>query len=203
MLISHSKKFIFVHTYKVAGSSIRDALSPFCYPSFFEKVLKKLGLFPKIQSSNFPHHIKVSELKDLLPEKMFNNYFKFAFVRNPWDWQVSLYHFTRQNPEHFQHELVRKMNFEEYINWRVNEAMCFQSGYTHDKHGEKLVDFIGKFENLDNDFKTICDKLGIDKSLKALNISKHDDYMKYYTTKTYDMINQAYKKEIELFDYKD
>lgn len=200
MLISHKYKFVFIHVFKVAGTSIREALSPYCQPGLLERFERKITGRPKL-SFDFDHHIKASEVKDVLGEKQFNAYFKFAFVRNPWDWQVSLYHFTLQNPDHFQHEMVKNMSFEKYIEWRVNKAMCYQSVFTHDQDGKQLVNYIGKIENINNDFKHICNHLKIDCQLPFANKSIHDDYMKYYDSNTYNMIAEAYKKEIKLFGY--
>lgn len=201
MLISHKHKFIFIHVFKVAGTSIRHALNPYCQPRFTERVRRKLIGRPKL-SIDFDHHAKASEVKEAIGARKFIDYFKFAFVRNPWDWQVSLYHFTLQNPQHFQHEEVRKLKgFDEYIDWRVTKGMCYQSSFTHDQEGNCLVDYIGRIENLEDDFKNICNRLNIYCQLPFENKSEHDDYMDYYNTTTYNLIAEAYKSEIELFRY--
>ena len=101
MLISYSHNFIFIHVYKVAGSSIRKALRkyepvPFRLKRIAGISLKKLGILNAEKQFNFKNyetHITAKELRERLPEKIYNSFFKFALVRNPWDWQVSLYHF--------------------------------------------------------------------------------------------------------------
>jgi hypothetical protein len=201
MLISHSEKFIFIHVFKVAGSSVRNALGPYCYPSNFQRLKSKILNKKEIKSHQFEHHIRASELKLQIPKHIFNSYFKFGFVRNPWDWQVSIYHFTQQNPEHFQHELVKKMSFEDYIQWRVEEALCTQKAFLYDAQGNLLVDFVGKIENINQDYQHICDKIGVKNELKHVNKSIHKDYRKMYTDRTFELINAAYAEEIELFGY--
>lgn len=201
MLISHSKKFIFIHVFKVAGSSVRESLSSYCYPSTFQKIKNKLLKIQQVESSDFDHHIKGPDLRFKLPEYIFNSYFKFGFVRNPWDWQVSLYHFTQQNPEHFQHDLVKKMTFEDYIEWRVEEAKCTQKEFLYDRSGNQLVDFVGRIENINEDFQYICDKIGVKNKLKHTNKSVHQDYRKMYSGHTFDLINKTYAEEINLFGY--
>lgn len=117
MLISHSHKFIFVHLYKVAGSSIRKALRG-CEPApvrFKKGMVYLLSRYvPKTRmlfSNNiyYNNHCSTMAIKEQLPENMFNGYFKFAFVRNPWDWQVSLYHFMLRDKEHSQHDLIKSI----------------------------------------------------------------------------------------------
>src|ERR1700751_431603 len=99
MIISHSKKFIFIHNYKVAGSSVTEALSKYSDRSYgnansWHKLLYATGIYPKIYCGQFNHHIKGPEMQKMIPDRVFNSYFKFGFVRNPWDWQVSLYNFA-------------------------------------------------------------------------------------------------------------
>jgi hypothetical protein len=201
MLISHHKKFIFIHVPKSAGTSIRSALSPFCYANKITSLKNKLLKKKPIESNNFDHHIKVDELKAKLPANIFNQYFKFGIVRNPFDRQVSTYHFIQQNKEHFQNELVKKMSFEDYVVWRVEKGMNYQKDFLFDSQGNQLVDFVGRIENINQDFQYICDKIGVKNELKHVNKSIHKDYRKMYTGSTFELINKAYAEEIELFGY--
>lgn len=138
MIISHQKKIIFIHNYKVAGTSLRKSLSHFNNKNFrsskrIDKLKFILGLYPKIYTSEFPRHIKAIELKKQLPAKVFNNYFKFGFVRNPWDWQVSLYTYMLKKEDHHQHDLIKSMkNFGEYIDWRVHNDLHLQKDFFYE-----------------------------------------------------------------------
>src|ERR1041385_6447800 len=110
MLISHSKRFLFIHNYKVAGTSVRDTLGKYsslsyACSSFADKVRFTLGIYPPIFSNDFHGHVHAAELKKRIPEKVFSAYFKFGFARNPWDWQVSLYTYALNLPPHHPHEL--------------------------------------------------------------------------------------------------
>ena len=207
MLISHSKKFIFIHNYKVAGTSIRYALRKYEFYSrsnanLLNKALLSLNIYPKIFSSEFSGHIKASELKKLLPISVFETYFKFGFVRNPWDWQVSLYTFILKDKTHFQHELIKNMkNFDDYIEWRA-ENFELQKDFFYDKNNVCLVDFIGKLRNIDKDFKYISDKLGISGHLPHLRKSRYDNnFLKYYNRNTSNIVAEVFKEDIETFGY--
>ena len=86
-----------------------------------------MDVYPSINPSQFNQHIKGEELKKKLPTKLFKSYFKFGFVCNPYDWQVSLYHFMLKDVTHHQHKLVKNLgNFNNYIHWRVNNEVRFQ-----------------------------------------------------------------------------
>ena len=208
MIISHEKKFIFIHNYKVAGSSVTKVLSKYADDSYADarllnKILYSIGKYPKIYNSEFYGHIKACELKRQIPEAVFNTYYKFGFVRNPWDWQVSLYTYALKVESHHQHQLIKGMkSFEEYIDWRINKEIRFQKDFFYDENGKCLMDFIGKIENLDADFDSICNHIGIQETLPHINISKTGkSYLDYYTPNAIDLVNEAFKADIELFGY--
>lgn len=191
MLISHSKKYIFVHNYKVAGTSVHSALK--ASASIGPSRLKKIsGDYPKIYTCDFPSHGKAREFKGSLPKAMFDTYFKFGFVRNPWDWQVSLYKYMLLTKSHHQHRFIADMSgFDEYIDWRINKDFHLQKEFFYDKDGTLLMDFIGKFENLSTDFNTICETIRVKASLPHLKKSNEkNNLIKYYKEKT---VNTAYK----------
>lgn len=203
MIISHRKKFIFIHVYKVAGTSIYTTLKK--YESINSRIYRFLSRnYPKLFTVKFPPHTKACELKQALPPGIFNSYFKFAFVRNPWDWQVSLYCFMLKQKKHSQHHIVSKMNFEEYIEWAVNTQLNLQKDMLFSEKNELLVDFIGKFENLEEDFRKVCEIIGInDTQLPHVNKSPRNktSYREYYNEKTKELVYQGFKTDIELFGY--
>lgn len=190
MLLSLRHKFIFIHIYKAAGTSVTHALRPFAR----EPLLRRRSV-PKL-----PDHITAEELRETIGE-LFDRCFKFAFVRNPWDWQVSLYHYMRQTRKHPQHLLVRGMSFEDYIRWRVTEDKHLQKEFVTDAAGKTIVDFIGRFESLETDFAAICAKVGIAAALPHRNRSRHDDYRKYYDAATRELVAEHFRDDVELFGY--
>jgi len=208
MIISHRKKFIFIHIYKVAGLSIRAALQRYDDRSasdfpFYENIKFALGKRFKSLSTWAIDHIKAKEIKRHLDPLIYDSYFKFTFVRNPWDWQVSLYHFMLQSPNHPQHRLISRMkSFDEYIDWRINRDMELQFEFVYDTEGNKIVDFVGRFESLQNDFDEACRRLNIETAtLPVINKSRHLPYREYYNERTRQMVAEAFKKDIETFHY--
>lgn len=207
MIISHRYKFIFIHVWKTGGTSIARALAPFAEngteeASFFRSLFEK----KKPLSSDFEQHITCAELSEKLDQKYFKNYFKFAFVRNPLSWEVSYYHFITQKPNnHPQKEIIRQLgSFENYIPWAAEHEMMKRSQRTflHDDHGNLLVDFVGKYEELEQGMNYVAKKMGLSGlELKRHNSSEHAKYQDYYTEETANIVMEAMKVDFELFGY--
>nr|VFJ62917.1 MAG: Sulfotransferase family protein [Candidatus Kentron sp. FM]VFJ64271.1 MAG: Sulfotransferase family protein [Candidatus Kentron sp. FM]VFK13983.1 MAG: Sulfotransferase family protein [Candidatus Kentron sp. FM] len=217
MLISYTHEFIFIHVAKVAGLSIKSALEG--YSQELDKF--KLKRPPKTLNGKpnpmyemweaFIMHVTAKEAKKELPEEIYNNFYKFAFVRNPWDWQVSMYHFILKEKTHVSYELVRSMKgFDEYLAWVIEkpEKNAYPKGATKsqremivDQDGKIMVDFVGKYENLAQDFQHVCRTINIDASLPSINKSAHKDYRSYYNDRTRELVAEHFKEDIELFGY--
>ncbi|MCX6973237.1 MAG: sulfotransferase family 2 domain-containing protein [Verrucomicrobia bacterium] len=205
MLISYHKKFLFVHIFKTAGTSITDSLARFCYRPDSTRPSNWMAFFStnwtKIHRKPIKKHATATEIRDSLDREIFNSVFKFTFVRNPWDWQVSLYHYILENPENHGYEETMKMgSFRNFVFSR--EKLSFtQTSCLVDESGNLLVDFVGKFENLDQDFQSICRKVGIAACLPHINKSKRTDYQDYYDAETRDLTARLYAEDIERFGY--
>jgi hypothetical protein len=205
MLISKNHNFIFIHIYKNAGTSITKALMPFAANKMqcnISKLLRKIGISPYFDPQPYHGHINASELASKIGCEKFNSYFSFAFVRNPWDWQVSLYTFMLKDNQHYQHKLAKSfLDFNEYIEWRCANEVKYQKDFVLSEEGELLVDFIGKYENLEEDFKKICRQIGISASLPKFNVSKTRPYQEYYNNKSIEHVRKTFEPDIRMFNY--
>ncbi|MBL8795122.1 MAG: sulfotransferase family 2 domain-containing protein [Planctomycetia bacterium] len=202
MLISHSHRFIFIHIYKVAGVSIRTALQPYAAQprsnvrELYER-WRGRATTPRLDT-----HAMAREVRAALPAKLFDGYFKFAFVRNPWDWQVSLYHFMRRSPLHPQHALVCAMqDFDEYLAWRVQHEVRLQKDFLTDGNGRVLVDHVGRFETIGQDFDHICKMLNLAAPLPHENKTDHADFRAHYNERTRALVAESFREDIEMFGY--
>ncbi|MEM0991705.1 MAG: sulfotransferase family 2 domain-containing protein [Bacteroidota bacterium] len=202
MLISHSKQFIFIHNYKVAGTSIRAALGKYRL-SPFQRLQQKVGLKGKNHHKISDNHLTARQVRARLPDSTFQQYFKFGFVRNPWDWQASLYRYALKNKQHKQHKLISEMgDFETYLQWRVQHDFRLQKDFFYDENGHCLVDFIGKYENLTQDFQYICRQIDVDEQLAHHNQSQQKQaYLKAYTPEAIALIREHYQEDIVTFGY--
>ncbi|MCV3430648.1 sulfotransferase family 2 domain-containing protein [Campylobacter lari] len=192
----HDKyKCIFIHVPKVAGSSI-------------ERVIYQTDRW-------LVGHVKASDYVKIDKNK-FENYFSFGFVRNPYDRVVSAYHYLKNDsPDPCDIEWgklnIRDLEFEEFVLKLQDEEFkqkiltknhfSFQYEYLCDENTNVLVDFIGRFEQLNSDFKKILNILNRKDSLIHVNKSKHCDYKDYYNCETYKIIREIYKNDFEIFDY--
>lgn len=214
MLLSHSKQFLFVHIAKTGGTSVRAALSKYRWghrysvPQFICNKMSQLTEH-KI-GSRFPRHSRIIAAKEMLPEAYFNQLFKFAVVRNPWDLQVSSYHhIKRERPAVMQ----GNNDFESFMKWKfddsrpyqyhINTSLQLQTDYLIDLHGQLLTDFIGRYEQLDSDFEHICNRLALTNIAlphrrKATN---RDDYRRYYNSTLIDLVSTHFEKDIALLNY--
>ncbi len=205
MLLSYDHRFIFIHNYRVAGTSIGKSLEKYVKRPLLRRIFEEMGVGNKLSHhkwKTFPAHIKASDLRKRLPAEIYDSFYKFAFVRNPWEWQVSLYHHMLQQKTHFQHALVESMkNFDEYIVWRVNEDKVLQKDFVTDSAGKMIVDFVGRFEVLRKDFHHVCNVLNINTSLPHINKSSHMNYQSYYNVETRRLVEENFSEDIELFGY--
>jgi len=215
MLISHSHKFIFIHVAKVAGLSIKKALEEYSQePDKF-----KIKRPPRMRGGTlnplyamwqgYLLHATAWDTKRALADDVFERYFTFGFVRNPWDWQVSMYHFILADDTHIHNHKVRAMGgFDEYLDWVVSTdkpfakvATKWQTHMLADANGEILVDFVGRFETLPDDFATICRTVGLDAKLPHVNKTRHRDYRSYYTAAARDLVAEHFARDIAGFGY--
>ncbi|EOH6542609.1 sulfotransferase family 2 domain-containing protein [Campylobacter coli] len=192
----HDKyKCIFIHVPKVAGSSI-------------ERVIYQTDKW-------LVGHVKASDYTKFDKDK-FDSYFSFGFVRNPYDRVVSAYHYLKNDsPDPCDIKWgrlhINNLTFEEFILSLQDEEFkeeilsknhfSFQYKYLCDKNMNILVNFIGKFEKLDNDFKKNLNILRRKDSLVHINKSKHLNYRDYYNSQTYKIIREIYRDDFEIFDY--
>ncbi len=214
MFISYKHKFLFVHIAKTGGTSIRAALmtvrltDPFYVPL---SVCSRLSsLFSHRLGSKFPRHSKVIAAYEMLPREFFNELFKFAFVRNPWDLQVSSFHHIRRERPHLMDGIE---DFETFLRWKldpdrpyqyhIDTSIELQSDYLVDLHGKVLVDFIGRYERLEEDFREVCEKVGL-KNIHLPHKRKAKDrtnYTDYYNSYTKQLVADHFRKDIEMLGY--
>jgi len=196
-MISHEYKCVFIHPPGNGGKSIEKAL---------------FGVLPIPGSAD---HRTIKKWQQKLGKKLFNSYFKFVFVRNPWDRLVSIYHrrlsFLLTDSKYKKVDGHLNLNsFDEFIKacnpnkvWHLEKGPSSQSHYILNRAGNIGVDFIGRLENYEEDWQKVCEKLNVGNiSLPHLNKSLHEEYWKYYNKKLIKIVAEKFEKDIKLFNYK-
>lgn len=175
--ISHKYKFIFIQIPKTGSSSIKSLLRPFVQNGY----------------SDVRRHADYSEIARYYPNESIE-YFKFAFTRNPWDRLLSFYFFRKKRGR-----IVNKLTFKDFLLTSGGLVRKPQYDFIHQLNN---YSFVGKFENLQQDFNTVCDKIEIPRQqLPHKNKTKHKHYTEYYDEETKQIVAQKYAKDIEYLGY--
>jgi hypothetical protein len=206
MLISDSHQFIFLRMRKVASTSMKTFLLPMCLPRPAGRIahLKSRATLERdYQKYVFRAHDDIRTVKKRMPTEKFNSYFKFSFVRNPWDRLVSEYNFLLERPAHGRHARVKKLDgFKQFIQMQIPRKDAYQINMLCNRQGDLLMDFVGKLENLESDWQTVCTRIGIShQELQRKNATEHRHFQDYYDTESRDLVARYWAREIELFGY--
>ena len=209
MQISFEHNFLFVHIPKTGGTSIRSALEPYqtdASSAFPNPVLRRLGInvnhyLGGYRSFQFRKHERIKTGARRLPSDVFDAMFKFCFVRNPWDLLVSNYSYVKSKKQHKRYRRTSSLSFPEFIEFAVTKEIGFQKPIVSTTSGELLVDRVGKFETLVEDFQSIASKLQIDATLPHLNRVTRPDYREYYDRRSIARVTDCYRDDIEAFEY--
>lgn len=211
-MISHKHKCIFIHIPKTAGTSINTYFHPGVIfktvPPDYERLF---GWCPKRQI-HLQHATSNQLLElELVSEQVWNDYFKFTFVRNPWDRAYSDYIWIQKFAGvkgSFKCYINKTNEFEFVLNdisshHYLGDHLIPQTDF-FDFNGNYKLDFIARFENFDEDINSIIKKLGIDIPFtnhenKGNRLKKYSDF---YTNSMKKWVDKKFKKDIELLDYK-
>lgn len=208
-IVSKEKKVIYLRNPKVANSSIKTSL--------YSGEAKDDYSIHSIVVNTGMQKVKLSA------EEL--DYFKFTYVRNPFERLVSCYE-SKYHADKIKYKdkdkllyfdsyllgYIRKdKGFDNFIKriirlpyWCMDRHFFPQYYWTHDERGQQLLDYIGQYENLEEDFKKIQEKYGL-KPLPHYNSSGGEkrDWRSYYTLETAKLVYEKYKKDIECFGYED
>lgn len=137
-------------------------------------------------------------------ETFYKDAFKFAFTRNPFDRLVSLY-FYRKRPK----SIVNDMTFKQFCFFLFQDIpgtgpynYIGMSQAAPQIEWAKNMDFVGRFENLQDDFDFICEKIGVPKQkLPNKNTTKHEHYRQYYDDELIELVSKIYYEDLITFKY--
>jgi hypothetical protein len=205
MIVSHRHRFIFVAVPKTGTHTVREALRPHLGPDDMEQarlfVEKK---FPIPELARVGHgHLSFQQVRPFLGEDAFSAYFKFAYVRNPFDRFVSYCAFATSKDGAFQRDPRGVMRHFLFVA-PPHQHMVFQPQHKFlvGPDGKLQTDFIGRVEDMQTSYDEICARLAIPSAkLGRVNTSRHDSYRDYYDERLIDGVKKIYGRDLELFGY--
>jgi hypothetical protein len=195
MIISSSRRFIFIHTMKTAGDSVAVALKPslarndLLLQNDFQAWRRRVTGGNPREFQLLTKHSPALEVRDQLSSEVWDSYFKFAFVRHPVSRAMSFYRYISQKADQRRRLLARNVWYQtppgrsgDPIHWPAMKVflatdsfstfirhpgiaevpgMQPQSDFVCDRTGEVIVDFVGRYECLEQDMATVQDSIGL------------------------------------------
>jgi len=241
-MISYKDKYLFIHIPRTGGTSIEEFLVHNSSPS--SELVRDDAIERDLLRFQ---HIHAGRAKKIFLQRKDNytEFFNFSFVRNPWERLVSVYYYDHYTNLGLGRKSKKNACFADYIKRSVpkninskhdKDNLLFgtmsktapekaylrftDNFWLFDDNDNMLMDFVGRFENLQNDFDIVCDKLKIPRgSLKKLracgnndscpwhkergiSIPKYEHYTTYYDDETLEIVNCLVQKDADYFGYK-
>jgi hypothetical protein len=218
MLCSHTKKFIYLKTRRTAGTSVEIFFERFCAPPeqlsgatatkqiISEKgIVGARGILPI--EPEFYSHMPASEVRTKLGSEIFDAYFKFCTMRNPFDKIVS--HFwwdmdTRKGPDFSGEPFAKiKRRFEEFV---VKRSGGFNDRKSFMVDEQPVMDAFVRYEHLSDDIDRVCKALGIDSSINLGRYrsgfrKRQEHFSEYYDAGTRALVEREFAWELNHFSY--
>lgn len=207
-VISHKYKCVFIHIPKCAGQSMEKALGKKNVKRWHRRV---------------PHRVKHGRPNYVGNSKYWNNYFTFTFVRNPWDRVVSAFFFDKGfalNHMNGQKVVMNKRRhlIKNGLLSKMGDVELFRDVIKNklEKYSKQKLriytpqikwidgfeyDFIGRVENIKDDWENVCSAIGEKLEIVHMNRSDRKEYNTYYDNNSKDLVYKIYKKEIKTFKY--
>ena len=208
-MISHDKKCIFIHIPKCGGTSVEDVIWPkeqgrteedlwMGFVSRFENKYQTGGL----------QHLLAWQVREEVGHDVFRDYYKFAFVRNPWDRVVSQFAYIQRRPDLMDYVgMTSNTEFKAYLELiRLKEHVQWmpQVRFLLDHDGSLLVDRIGRLESFNEDCAQIFDALGLalDQLPGHVNLSKRQAFQYYYSdSEAVEIVANIFADDISFLGY--
>ncbi len=194
MIVNHQRRFIFYHVPKTAGSSIHQALLR--DPGSIEIVRPTKHLTP-------PQYLKTvaSEIAEAV-----RGYASFCFVRDPWERFGSVHRFLLSQPKHV-HRVPESL--DDFVAALAEHGRSLRPRRSTRPQSDiaRNVAFIGRYENLDGDFRRIAKSIGLPwrfwKRLEHRNSSGDPvSYRRLMNARSQAIIADFYREDIERFGYR-
>lgn len=204
MIVSYKHRFIFVAVPKTGTHSVRQALRAHMGPDDIEQArLFVEKEFPFRELAALKHgHLSFEQVRPFLGKEDFGNFFKFAFVRNPFDRFISYCAFATSRQGAFDRD--PRGVIRHFLEEPPHDHIIFRPQHTFltNADGELQADMLGKVESMQESYNAIAQRLGIETTeLDHANRSRRSAYRQYYDQEAIDGVAKIYARDLELFGY--
>lgn len=213
-MISIEKKFLFIHVPKTGGNSIQNILSKYSEDKIVTLAKHQDGIERfEVRSNKYAiqKHSTLNQYRKEIEPEIFKRLFKFSTIRNPWDLCISYYFSPHRgkiewNRDSFKELIqtiptIRHYLMIESIADRLNRKLHI-SFSNKAKPLDCDIDFLIRFEKLNEDFKKVCDILEIPfVELPQRNKSKREHYTEYYDDELIELVRRRFSDEIKHVNY--
>jgi hypothetical protein len=218
MLISHVRKFIYLKTIKTGGTSVEIYFEPWCVDPgkraedrhFRDAESSRWGVVGSRGEQNHPiwhNHAPASQIRELIGEALWLDYYKFCVVRNPFDKVVSAFWFNLPAPVR---ELLKRADFsvvrKTFAEWiRLAALPLDRSIYTIGD--EAVVDYFVRFETLQTDLERVCRQLATPWEperlgrYKSEHRARMEHFSEYYGPAGAARVRKEFSWDLEFFGY--
>ena len=204
MIVSHRHRFIFFAVPRTGTHAIRAALGPLLGDDDWQQQsLTEVVRSPVPDLARIGHgHISLGQARACLPTET-RDYFKFAFVRNPYDRFVSACAMlNKRNPGYRGRETAFMKRALTVPRFRQRVLVRPQVDMLVDETGEVGMDYVGRYETLQQCFGEACRQIGIAEiDLERSNVSEHDEYASYYDDELLANVTAFYRHDFEVLGY--
>ncbi len=216
-IINNSKKFVFVHVPKAAGTSVTNALSK--YTTYQDLEIGATHFGEKIQPAykkrfGLGKHTPASGIRSVIGKDKWDEMFTFSIVRNPYDRIISTFKFLNKwegTPEKYKEDLRKFKNINEYILsdiWEESDGPDYifkpQTFWLTDEEDRSkvIVDYVGKLETIDSDLAKIMSKIEDIKIdfFESPQLNKTEGKFEL-SINSIEKINRVYDRDFGFWDY--
>jgi Sulfotransferase family len=209
-MISHRHRCIFVHIPGCAGTTVESLIWPGERSERTEADLWMgfVGEFHNRYQTGGLQHLFARHIRHVVGDAVFNEYLKFAVVRNPWDKAVSGFSYLARRPDLRRLLGLRETDpFAAYLRslpGREHVQWARQLDFLTDDRGELIVDRVLRFERLAEELPPLLAEIGVstDGALPRLNASERKpDYRPYYSQDERGLVARHYRRDVERLGY--
>ncbi|MGP0129341.1 MAG: sulfotransferase family 2 domain-containing protein [cyanobacterium endosymbiont of Rhopalodia musculus] len=216
-MLSVQKRFLFIHVPKTAGNSVQNVLQHYSedkivthgeHQDGVERFEVRNDVYEVIKHSTLKHY------QEILEVDLYQKLFKFATIRNPYDHMISWYFSPHRGIQNWVRQdfidLIEEVpNLREYITFSSNSFLgkkLKKLGLSINFNRKKLdedIDFLMRFEHLNEDFQKVCEIIDIPyQPLPVRNRSNRKHYSIYFDEVLKEKVYTKFQEEIEWGNYK-